>query len=287
MATDSERRNWSLYEVEATVAAYLDMLVLQREGLPFNKTERRRALQALLDGRSEPAIERKHQNISAILIELGLPYIGGYKPLFNYQGLLRDVVESQVNAKPELPAAIEAEFARPIAVPSVDSILDRLKDPPDPRPRREPRVRERASPRYGQARKDYVAIEARNAALGEAGERFAVNFERARLVRAGQERLVDDVERVSVTRGDAEGYDIRSFDPDGRDRLIEVKTTGYGAYTPFFVSPNELEVSKRSGEAYHVYRIYDFRQDPRLFMLRGPMERTLSLEPSQYRAFVG
>jgi hypothetical protein len=286
MAADSERRNWSRYEVEATVAAYLDMLVLEREGLPFKKAERRRALQALLEGRSEPAIERKHQNISAILIELGLPYINGYKPLFNYQGLLREIVESQIGAKPELPAAIEAELARPIAVASVDDILARLVDPPDPRPRRR-HVREKHPPRYGGAPKDYVALEARNSALGRAGELFAVNFEKARLVRAGQERLADDVEHVSVTRGDGDGYDIRSFDPDGRKRLIEVKTTGYGAYTPFFVSPNELEVSRHSGDLYHVYRLYDFRQDARLFVLRGPMDRALNLEPSQFRAFVG
>ena len=286
MAADSKRRNWSRYEVEATVASYLDMLVLEREGLPYNKAERRRALQALLEQRSERAIEDKHQNISAVLIELGLPYISGYKPLFNYQGLVKEVVESQVSAKAELPAVIEAELARPIAVPSVEDILARLEAPPDPRPRRQ-QVRERPIARYGRPPKDYTTLEARNSALGIAGERFVVNFEKARLVKAGQQRLVDDVEHVSVTIGDGEGYDIRSFDDDGSKRLIEVKTTSYGKYWPFFVSPNELEVSRRSGEAYHVYRLFDFRQDPRLFMLRGSMDRTLNLEPSQYKAFVG
>ena len=286
MPADSERRNWSLFEVEATVAAYLDMLMLERQGQSYNKAERRRTLQAILDRRSEPAIERKHQNISAILLELGHPYISGYKPLFNYQGLLRNVVETQIDAKPELPAAIEAELLRTIAVPSVDDILERLADPPQPRPRRAARVRENAAAPFVKANRDYVALEAHNSALGLAGELFAVNFEKARLVRAGQERLVDSVEHVSITRGDAAGYDIRSFDPDGRKRLIEVKTTGYGAYTPFFVSPNELEVSERSSDVYHVYRVYDFRQDPHLFMLRGPMKLTLDLEPSQYRAFV-
>jgi hypothetical protein len=259
------------------------MLLLERQGQPYNKTERRRALQALLNGRSERAIEDKHQNISAILIEFGHPYISGYKPLFNYQTLLRTVVESQIAGKPELPAAIEAELARPMPVPSVDHILDRLVKPPDPQPRR---VREKA-PHYGRPNRDYIALEARNSALGRAGELFAVNFEKARLIRGGQEQLVDSVEHVSITRGDAAGYDIRSFDPGGRERLIEVKTTGYGLYTPFFVSPNELEVSERTAEAYHIYRIYGFRQDPHLFMLRGSMSRTLVLEASQFKAFVG
>ena len=286
MAVESRRRNWSRYEVEATVASYLEMLVLERQGLSYNKAERRRALQALLEGRSERAIEDKHQNISAALIDLGYPPINGYKPLVNYQGLVKEVVESQVSTNAELAAVLEAELESPIRVPSVDDILARLEAPPDPRPRRK-QVRERPIARYGRPSKDYATLDARNSALGLEGERFAVNFEKARLVMAGQERLVDDVEHVSVTIGDGEGYDIRSFDDDGSKRLIEVKTTSYGKYWPFFVSPNELEVSRQSGEAYHVYRVFEFRHDPRLFMLRGPMDRTLNLEPSQYKAFVG
>jgi hypothetical protein len=65
--------SWSREEVEATVAAYLDMLDQELRGLQFNKSDARRRLGATLSGRSEGAIERKHQNISAILIELGFP----------------------------------------------------------------------------------------------------------------------------------------------------------------------------------------------------------------------
>ncbi|MBK9014392.1 MAG: hypothetical protein IPM82_10040 [Saprospiraceae bacterium] len=37
-------------------------------------------------------MEFKHQNISAILIELGQPYLKGYAPRYNYQTLLKEVV---------------------------------------------------------------------------------------------------------------------------------------------------------------------------------------------------
>ena len=87
-------------------------------------------------------------------------------------------------------------------------------------------ARERLRPQQGV---DYLAIEAANRSLGPAGEEFVLRFEVARLVRAGQERLAVMVELVSETRGDGLGYDVLSFEISGRERLIEVKTTSYGA----------------------------------------------------------
>src|SRR5438105_8871961 len=88
--------DWSRLEVEAAVADYLDMLSLELRGEPFNKAEHNRDLARMLNDRTRGSIERKHQNISAVLIELGYPYIDGYKPLRNYQQLLRDVVEERL-----------------------------------------------------------------------------------------------------------------------------------------------------------------------------------------------
>src|SRR5258706_12079264 len=87
---------WTREEVEATVADYLDMLTKELTGQLYSKTDHRRRLLRLLDNRTEGAIERKHQNISAILIELHCPWISGYKPLSNYQELLFDVVEARL-----------------------------------------------------------------------------------------------------------------------------------------------------------------------------------------------
>lgn len=75
--------DWSRVEVEAAVADYFAMLRAERSGVSYNKTEHRRALSKLLHRRSDGSIERKHQNISAVLIELGMPYVEGYKPLSN------------------------------------------------------------------------------------------------------------------------------------------------------------------------------------------------------------
>ena len=70
--------DWSRAEVEATVTDYFAMLEAELREAAFNKTRHRNTLLRLLNKRPPGAVERKHQNISAILIELGLPYIDGY-----------------------------------------------------------------------------------------------------------------------------------------------------------------------------------------------------------------
>jgi hypothetical protein len=87
------------------------------------------------------AIERKHQSISAILLyENDFPYIDGYMPLHNVQGLLREVVEERIVVDPEVLAHVEARNIEPPPVPSVDDILRALTEPSDPKPRRDHRA---------------------------------------------------------------------------------------------------------------------------------------------------
>jgi hypothetical protein len=43
--------------------------------------------------------------------------------------------------------------------------------------------------------------------------------------RAGREDLANDIRWVSDLDGDGFGYDVRSFEPDGSERLLEIKTT--------------------------------------------------------------
>jgi hypothetical protein len=153
-------------------------------------------------------------------------------------------------------------------------------DPPDRRERRETKqVRERQPARY--RRPNYLLMEVRNSALGRAGEQFVLDFERARLIATGRPRLADRVEQVSLTRGDFEGFDILSFDTAGAEQLIEVKTTRYGAYTPFYVTRNELDRSNEDSDRYHLYRVFAFRKEPKLFRLPGPVDRSCgSIRPS-------
>ena len=172
-------------------------------------------------------------------------------------------------------------------MPTVNDILASLVDPPAPdadRAKYRPSVaRDRLRPQQGV---DYLAIEAANRSLGAAGEKFVLRFEVARLARAGQDRLAARVERVSETRGDGLGYDVLSFETSGCERLIEVKTTSYGASTPFFVTRRELAVSRDASEQFRLYRAFNFRRQPRLFCKSGAIEQSFRLVPSQFMATI-
>jgi len=80
------------------------------------------------------------------------------------------------------------------------------------------------------------------------------------------------------------GYDVHSFDRSGRERLIEVKTTSYGKETPFFVSRNELDVSRESASIFHLYRIFNFRKTPKLYCQQGQLDNMFALDPVQWLA---
>lgn len=124
-----------------------------------------------------------------------------------------------------------------------------------------------------------------NRTLGAAGERAALARERSMLERAGEHALAGRVEHVSQTVGDGLGFDIRSFDLQGREKLIEVKTTRLGAHWPMVVSRNEVEVSAVEGERYHLYRLHDFRPESiRFYTLRGDLRTTCQMTPESYKA---
>ena len=95
---------WSEAEVHAVVEDYFGMFRCEMDGQDYNKAEHNRVLRQRLNARSKSSVELKHQNISAILDEMGLPYIPGYKPKHNYQQLLKDVVQDHLAANPDLRA---------------------------------------------------------------------------------------------------------------------------------------------------------------------------------------
>lgn len=274
---------WSQIEVEATVASYMAMLSTELRGELYNKSEYRRNLQILLDGRSDAAIEKKHQNISAILISLGVPYIRGYKPLYNYQRLLFDIVADVVNNDHKIISAIDVESQMSIAIPTVDELLTLLEEPPKPS-----RAKEELAV-YAAKRKpvkiDYIQKEYKNQNLGRAGEEFALRYEKARLIHYGMDNLADRVEHIAV-HDDTAGFDIRSFNEYGKDRFIEVKTTTCGKEFPFYLSKNEVVKSSELSDNYFLYRLFNFREKPRMFQLQGALERSCNLQPVSYIANV-
>lgn len=276
--------HWSESEVQAAVEDYFDMLRLELTGQRYNKTLHRQALMAQLNKRSDGSIELKHQNISAVLIEMGIPYIDGYKPRSNYQrSVLPGTVADYLQRHPDLQTLFAADSQSTPQPPNVADFLAAMEAPPTPEERKTPGVSEPPGV-YNPAGVNYLEIEARNQSLGEAGEQFVLNFERARLIHAGKDALAEHIEQVSATVGPSAGFDIRSFETSGADRFIEVKTTKYGKNTPFFVSPNELRFSRDNAARYFLYRIFRFRVGPRVFALQGHLAESCVLAPSEFVA---
>lgn len=279
----SRGRDWTVEEVEATVADYLDMLQKELAGISYSKTDHRNRLLRLLAGRNAPAVEFKHANISAVLKELGLPFINGYKPRGNYQTLLEQTIVAHLERDPVLIRDIEKiDTPLPVDLATDTRRLAQIMDDP---PSRSPAglVSERVRSYVGRKR-DFALLDARRRTLGAQGEEFVVWLERRRLQEAGALRLAKEVTRVSETEGDGAGYDVRSFESDGQLRHIEVKTTTFGKVHPFIVSANELDYSKDHSRTYWLYRVFHFGASSRLFALRGAIDESCRLEPVQYRA---
>lgn len=274
--------DWSRAEVEAIVTDYLSMLASELAGTPYNKTAHRQMLKPLLQGRSDASIEFKHANISAALLDAGFPYINGYKPLANYQSLLAEVLADRLDKTSDLFTLAATDADRPIVVPEVEDILAVLTD----RPKSRPEVLKVSEPVVPIIRlpTNYIEREARNRSLGNAGELFVLNFERARLIHAGKENLAARIEHTAKVRGDHAGYDILSFEATGAERLIEVKTTKYGADTPFFVTRNEKATSERHASQYQLYRLFAFREAPRLYTLPGAIDMSCNLSAATFLA---
>lgn len=259
------------------------MLAADEADRPYSKAEHNRQLQQAI-GRPRGSIEYKHQNISAVLKGLGEDWIPGYKPAFNFQGSLVNAVARWLAAH---PAWLSPESRLQLAeVPITSTVREAptLWIGPPPTLSNAPPPDELEQMQAIARRFDVAERDARNRSLGRAGEERIVLHERSSLAAAGRDDLAQRVRWVSDQDGDSTGYDIASFDTDGRPRLIEVKTTNGWERTPFHISRNELSVAEDRRQEWCLVRLWNFAREPRAFELRPPLDAHVSLMPTSYQA---
>lgn len=273
---------WTESEVEATVAVYFQMLRMQELGQKPNKAEHNRRLLQLIPARNLQAIEYKHRNISAVLNLFGAQALNGYKALPNFQRLLVDVVGRALAAD----RTLDEISLRSVETPAEPPLIDDFSGFVVPVPASKLTMAEQRIEWIQRApvKRDYLEREARNRSLGLAGELLVMEYEQRRLHNEGARHLTDRIEHTAKDKGDGAGYDILSFDTDGRERFIEVKTTAYAAETPFFVTPNEVAFSDAQSRQFHLYRLFAFRQKPQMFTLSGAVAANCLLDPVSFRA---
>lgn len=273
--------DWSDEQNDAIVADYFAMLADDIARRPYSKSEHNRLLQPVID-RPRGSIEYKHQNISAVLKGLGQVWIPGYKPAFNFQASLVDAVVHWLDRHPDWLAPAARMAMGPS--PSVFWEEAALWIGPPPTHSNAPPPDELEQMAAIARKYDVAERDARNRALGRAGEKRVLAHERASLRAAGRTDLAERIRWVSHVDGDGAGYDILSFDPDGSDRLIEVKTTNGWERTPFHITRNELAVAEERRSDWRLVRLWNFAREPKAFELRPPLEAHVSLMAASYQA---
>lgn len=129
-------------------------------------------------------------------------------------------------------------------------------------------------------RVDYVSLKQ----IGDLGEQFIFSQEREK-VKKYKLPSSKQVTWVSRDKGDGLGFDILSYDENGKEMYIEVKTTTGEENTSFYISANELEKSKLYAENYYLYRVYQFdtKTVKGEYSIRKGSLEDLCLVPQTYR----
>src|SRR6266498_5293189 len=180
--------HWQDDELDAIVSDYFAMLASDLSGQPYVKSRHSQALMAQI-GRTHRSVEFKHQNISAVLDELGMPWIPGYKPKRNYQNAIFDAIDryltihfavlvasSSPPPQPFLPAELFVEA--PLLGADNERVPERLR---------------RLVQKFDPVERDH-----RNRSLGRAGEEFVITVEKRQLTDAGLTDLARKVRWVAA-----------------------------------------------------------------------------------------
>lgn len=272
--------DWSDSENDAVVASWFSMLSDELAQRAYVKAEHNRQLQQLT-GRSKGSIEFKLCNVSAAAIAFALPHVKGYQPRSNFQMTLADAISRWLAQHPEWEHALNRLTPTGLAEPQalILEVAPTLRNAP---PSKDVEQLQAVARRF-----DVAGRDERNRALGRAGEEFVFRREQGLLRTQGRSDLARKVCWVSRDKGDGAGFDIHSFLPDGRDRLIEVKTTNGWERTPFHISRNELDVANSRRDDWYLFRLFDFARIPRAFELRPPLDRHVELTATSFQASFG
>lgn len=273
---------WSNTEVQLIIADYFSMLSVELKGESYNKSAHRRALLPLLDQRTKGAVERKHQNISAVLIELGLPYIKGYVPLSGYQGVLKEAIIKYLNQNQKIENLFRVFSEKVIEPKKSDFNFSKfIVRPPKVKFTNDPKASYHRSP----IKTNYLKREQQNQKLGLLGEELVMEYEKWQLRKHGKVNFAEQVRWISKEEGDGAGYDILSRNLNGTDKYIEVKTTKLAKETPIFFTRNELDFSVEKSGDFHLYRVFNFQEQAKMFTRNGPLNQICRSVPVSFKGY--
>lgn len=142
---------------------------------------------------------------------------------------------------------------------------------------------------YNNKNINFVGEIKKNTDLGNKGEDIVVEYEKARLIEAGRKDLAAKVCPTREIAGNAERFDVFSYNKDGSEKYIEVKTTKGGLNNLFHISEGEVEFSEKYKENYYLYRVYNFNiktMSADLKIIKGAINRE-KLHATNYICRIG
>jgi hypothetical protein len=133
--------------------------------------------------------------------------------------------------------------------------------------------------------KDFEKEATEKKEIGNAGEELVKQREIAFL---NSKKMFEEALRVEIVK-DGKGYDVFSFDEDGNEKYIEVKTTTGNVLTPFYLSDNEFDFMKQNVGNYFIYRLYNFDLENNFgefFILNEDVAIQLIMKPTAYKVVI-
>jgi hypothetical protein len=186
----------------------------------------------------------------------------------SYHLLTQDVIYAAVNYLDG--------FSQPI---STEPVFNRLTE-----------VQKTINPRLDQVQLigaiiNHTERQIENKRIGDLGELLVMEYEQKRLKNLG---IRKEPVQKSKKEGDGLGYDILSFDENGEEIFIEVKTTKGKFNLPFYITRNELIRSQKDSKKFVLYRLFDYNVNSNtaeFFKNFGDLS-DLCINPIQYRVIL-
>lgn len=90
--------------------------------------------------------------------------------------------------------------------------------------------------------------------IGSLGEQLVLKLEKEKVAKRFGDKKANEV----IKQPDGKGYDIRSFNDNGDEMHIEVKTTTSGKNTPFYLTRAEVSFYETQPSNYYLYRLHNY-----------------------------
>lgn len=133
---------------------------------------------------------------------------------------------------------------------------------------------------------NFLKLTQRKMKIGDIGECIVLNL----LQEKAKNNHLKQPVQVSKSEGDGLGYDIRSYDKNGHEKFIEVKTTTTSYIDGFDMSKNEISFSQEKKQDYEVYRLFNLNTDNMTVSIniyRGPFNgNKYHLEPLNVKVYL-